>query len=227
MNKIKAIPTTYNGIRYRSRLEATWACFFDSLGWEHEYEPFDLDGYIPDFVLRFPKENVLVEVKPMLEVESERKRHYVRYREVIQSSSLFDRLLLVGRSPWKHEDWEYEKNLCFGYLIAPACRHIDCGQDEDSKNLCLRESILGICEHTKKTMFGVDERSDPKVNCCGMDDVYTYCCQCGLDPYIYTPRSERGRIHALPRECLGKILPSELHLKWFSNAKNKSQWRPS
>lgn len=45
----KAIPTTYNGINFRSRVEARWAAFMDELGWTYEYEPQDFDGYIPDF----------------------------------------------------------------------------------------------------------------------------------------------------------------------------------
>lgn len=45
------IPTNYNSVLYRSRLEAKWAAFFDLLHWEVQYEPFDLQGYIPDFVL--------------------------------------------------------------------------------------------------------------------------------------------------------------------------------
>lgn len=58
-----AIPTRYNGVNYRSRLEAKWARFFDLLEWPHEYEPLDLDGYIPDFVLKF-KKPIAVEIKP-------------------------------------------------------------------------------------------------------------------------------------------------------------------
>ena len=51
---IKAIETYYNGYRFRSRLEARWAVFFDALGVDYEYEPegFKLqDGecYLPDF----------------------------------------------------------------------------------------------------------------------------------------------------------------------------------
>jgi len=60
---LKAIETVYAGTTFRSRLEATWACMFDMLGWTWAHEPFDLDGYIPDFVLGFYKD-VLVEVKP-------------------------------------------------------------------------------------------------------------------------------------------------------------------
>lgn len=59
-----AIRTTYRGITYRSRLEARWAAFFDALGWHHTYEPFDGNGYIPDFLLRTPDGEILIEVKP-------------------------------------------------------------------------------------------------------------------------------------------------------------------
>ena len=35
MGTIKAIETVYNGIKYRSRLEALWAAKMDELGIEH------------------------------------------------------------------------------------------------------------------------------------------------------------------------------------------------
>lgn len=68
MNKFASIPTLYNGIQFRSRLEAKWAAFFDALDWQWSYEPFDLDGWIPDFSInaaRAPLGEVLVEVKPI------------------------------------------------------------------------------------------------------------------------------------------------------------------
>ncbi len=61
---MNAIPTRYAGVQFRSRLEARWAAMFDLLGWRWEYEPIDLDGYIPDFVLQFAQP-LLVEVKPL------------------------------------------------------------------------------------------------------------------------------------------------------------------
>lgn len=61
------IPTLYNGIQFRSRLEAKWAAFFDFLGWKYEYEPFDLDGWIPDFLIKGKPRDILVEVKPVTE----------------------------------------------------------------------------------------------------------------------------------------------------------------
>lgn len=63
---IPAIPTRYQGTLFRSRLEARWAVFFDLVGWPWAYEPIDLAGYIPDFVLRFDAGLVAVEVKPAL-----------------------------------------------------------------------------------------------------------------------------------------------------------------
>ena len=56
---IKAIETQYKGYRFRSRLEARWAVFFDALGlaWEYEPEGFELGGgvrYLPDFRVRYP-----------------------------------------------------------------------------------------------------------------------------------------------------------------------------
>lgn len=63
--KIAAHPTTYAGARFRSRLEARWAAFFDLAGWRWEYEPFDGTGWGPDFLLLGARSNVLVEVKPI------------------------------------------------------------------------------------------------------------------------------------------------------------------
>src|SRR5690349_12918781 len=62
-----AIPTTYASVNFRSRLEARWAAFLDGMGVPWDYEPLELDGYIPDFVLRPPGDDprrVIVEVKP-------------------------------------------------------------------------------------------------------------------------------------------------------------------
>lgn len=64
----RGIPNTYNSQRFRSLVEARWASFFDEVGWDWEYEPFELKGYIPDFVLKF-SEPVLVEVKYELTLE--------------------------------------------------------------------------------------------------------------------------------------------------------------
>ena len=66
---MKAIETQYNGILFRSRLEARWAILFDALKIEWIYEPdcFILSNsqkYTPDFYL--PKFDLYIEVKPSL-----------------------------------------------------------------------------------------------------------------------------------------------------------------
>lgn len=74
---IKAHPTKYNGVHFRSRLEARWAAFFDLAGWEWEYEPIDLKGWSPDFKLTIPcshsecqgRHILLVEVKPYFSLD--------------------------------------------------------------------------------------------------------------------------------------------------------------
>lgn len=63
---IKAIETVYKGYRFRSRLEARWAVFFDALGlvWDYEVEGYELGQglrYLPDFLL--PKLDTIFEVK--------------------------------------------------------------------------------------------------------------------------------------------------------------------
>jgi hypothetical protein len=63
--RIPAIPTKYKGVQFRSRLEARWAAFFDLAGWRWDYEPLDLDGWIPDFVLYGQKRRLFIEVKPI------------------------------------------------------------------------------------------------------------------------------------------------------------------
>lgn len=63
---IKPIETIYKGYRFRSRLEARWAVFFDACGIEYQYEPEGFIGlndtpYLPDFYL--PQFDCYVEVK--------------------------------------------------------------------------------------------------------------------------------------------------------------------
>ena len=77
MSEIKAIETIYNGYRFRSRLEARWAVFFDELEIKYQYEPegFDLgDGYyyLPDFYLT--DDDVWVEIKGKALTDEEREK---------------------------------------------------------------------------------------------------------------------------------------------------------
>lgn len=65
VTSIAPIETRYAGYRFRSRLEARWAVFFDHLNirWEYEPQGFNINGrpYLPDFYL--PQSGLWVEVK--------------------------------------------------------------------------------------------------------------------------------------------------------------------
>jgi hypothetical protein len=84
MSQIKAIETFYKGYHFRSRLEARWAVFFETLGipWKYEVEGYETEvfdrmdmtthepisktvRYLPDFFLpkRWGDGGVYVEVK--------------------------------------------------------------------------------------------------------------------------------------------------------------------
>lgn len=82
---MKPIETIYKGYRFRSRLEARWAVFFDAIDvrWEYEPEGYELSDrtwYLPDFRIYVRHrsctdeyEPVYVEVKGMLSDEDEHK----------------------------------------------------------------------------------------------------------------------------------------------------------
>jgi hypothetical protein len=81
---LKAHPTRYNGVNFRSRLEARWAAYFDLQKINWEYEPIDLIGWSPDFLINFTcvhlkcrgddweskaiEHRILVEVKPYIDL---------------------------------------------------------------------------------------------------------------------------------------------------------------
>ena len=82
MNEIQSLPAFYAGTKFRSRLEARWAIFFDRCGikWEYEPEGYLLeDGtcYLPDFLIHGlvgrVKGDLFVEVKGKLTPEDSDK----------------------------------------------------------------------------------------------------------------------------------------------------------
>lgn len=87
------IETEYNGYRFRSRLEARWAVFFDAVGIKYEYEPegYNLPNgtrYLPDFYL--PDFNIFAEVK------ASRDKDDGKARDFALASSGFDEDAICG-----------------------------------------------------------------------------------------------------------------------------------
>ena len=99
--KFANIPTVYNGTRFRSKLEARWAAMFDLIGWKWDYEPIELNGWIPDFHILNAKRRLLIEVKPTIEEPKD-----VEHK--IESA--------VGLH--QHKEWEEEAMPLAGNTIA-------------------------------------------------------------------------------------------------------------
>lgn len=91
---IKSHPTSYNGVNFRSRLEATWAAFFDLAEIPWSYEPIDLDGWVPDFILH---NQIAVEVKPFFEMHE--MAHFQSTIDRMRASNSPYALVMVGLEP--------------------------------------------------------------------------------------------------------------------------------
>ena len=111
MSNIKPIPTEYKGYKFRSRLEARWAVFFDAccVDWEYEPEGFELTNglhYLPDFLLhgcagRSPSD-LYVEVKGKMTAEDAKKIEAfsgIVYDEGIGITTVDNPLLIVAGIP--------------------------------------------------------------------------------------------------------------------------------
>lgn len=104
MINLKPIETQYNGFRFRSRLEARWAVFFDALGIKYLYEPegFDLGDelwYLPDFYLPEVDGGLWVEVKGVMDKLSEKKIE--KFRDLLTPDRGDCCLFVVGNIPPK------------------------------------------------------------------------------------------------------------------------------
>lgn len=94
---MNAIETYSRGILMRSRLEARWLEFLSTAtGWRMEYEPFDLDGYIPDAIV-MGERPLLIEVKPAASL----RECKALGRRAMRAAFKADRdILVVGCSPF-------------------------------------------------------------------------------------------------------------------------------
>jgi len=106
---LKAIDTKYKGYKFRSRLEARWAVYFDAIGleWEYEKEGFEFDDgtrYLPDFWL--PQVRCWAEVKACKLTTQE------RYKVNKLAKENYPVILLVGvPNTISYEVIEYEGDV--------------------------------------------------------------------------------------------------------------------
>jgi hypothetical protein len=101
MNKIKPIDTIYNGYKFRSRLEARWAVFFDALSIKYEYEKegYELSNgrYLPDFWL-YTEGNgcIIAEIKP----NNYNEQDFLNNAKHLLKDSITSMVWLFVGNPW-------------------------------------------------------------------------------------------------------------------------------
>ncbi|MDR3571756.1 MAG: hypothetical protein P4L81_06215 [Candidatus Pacebacteria bacterium] len=124
---IKAIETSYKGYRFRSRLEARWAVFFETLGVEWKYEPegFELsDGtrYLPDFWLPggsygdtsydppYCNSGFFVEIKPVAPtiIERNKMRLLIADMSPIDGPQTSDWGMILAGDPMDHKEYLFQ-----------------------------------------------------------------------------------------------------------------------
>lgn len=155
---MKAIETEHGGVKFRSRLEARWAVFFDELGieWLYEHEGYEFCGgrYLPDFLL--PTLDVFVEIKPKSPTLRESRRCGWL------AATTGKRVFLFPHAPgaWinndpppaimftqtsRNDEERYDEDDCYEFCSCPVCGKIgveysglgnricgnDCGAEED------------------------------------------------------------------------------------------------
>lgn len=101
---IRAIPTEYRGVMFRSRLESQWARMMDVLEWTWDYEPdLQVGSVIPDFLVSFPSRPVVLECKPAVTQSevSERRRELVRKMGAWLSDDVLRELRVLDHDPMR------------------------------------------------------------------------------------------------------------------------------
>lgn len=147
---IQAIETIYNGYRFRSRLEARWAVFFDEMKvkYKYEVEGFNLDNtrYLPDFYL--PEHKLWIEVKPEKPSEKE-----VRIARQLKSKVGADvHVGILFGEPWVTPDSELsiaitETSYCLLLLDTPIDDDLNClfSQCRRCNKFLFYETITSHC----------------------------------------------------------------------------------
>lgn len=107
---IKAIPTEYKGVTYRSKIEARWAVFFDLAGIRVQYEDeaYELPSgrYLPDFYI--PQLGVFFEVKP---------DNWEDFTEQGELHEATGRPVIVALGPPANNLEEYRRSRNGGFLV--------------------------------------------------------------------------------------------------------------
>ena len=159
---IKAIETRYKGYRFRSRLEARWAVFFDALNlkWEYEPEGFETSAgwYLPDFCVFTPQgAPTWYEIKPQGVHEDEKLNAFeaALNADLTEGQCSTARVSLLSGDPLTVFS-NQEVTICprCGFLAKPAYGfHFD---RSNHPRLNLFEVMVGCWPCDLETPFGGD-----------------------------------------------------------------------
>lgn len=163
---MKAIETVYNGYRFRSRLEARWAVFFDSAGIRYQYEPegFVLsDGtyYLPDFYL--PEHKCYVEVKALdaFNIEYNCDKNTVGFEDgyAVYGQAAYDmthelkcNYLIVFGDPLDVFQLKYSSHL---FTLSECVYHIQATRDTEHEYVCNTGESCHKCNHYNNMVSGI------------------------------------------------------------------------
>ncbi len=148
---VKAIETIYNGYRFRSRLEARWAVFFDKLNitYKYEHEGFDLDGkwYLPDFYL--PDYSYWIEIKPERPNGEEREKAirvciHTQQEVLLFAGDVWHDVKGYGFHPFPSDKKEAKEIVKMAEL------------DDNPECWISKDEFINI--NSDKTLFGIDKR---------------------------------------------------------------------
>lgn len=167
---LKPIATQFKGYKFRSRLEARWAVFFNALGLRWEYEPqgFELrDGtrYLPDFYL--PDQDTYVEIKP--EIRYSPRRIYLAGKFTCEyPAENWRALILPGFSEFNWDDLSPINTPGFHHYVGPFMANPQGHGISDSRpcshgNLLHESDIFEQCLHAIRncdTVFAWIDRLD-------------------------------------------------------------------
>lgn len=165
-----AIETPYKGYRFRSRLEARWAVFYDNLDleWEYEKEGFKLKGqlYLPDFFI--PRLDCWIEIKGQKPSEREQNLARLLARETDRPVFIF-----FGQIPYGsigNEQIEAEQSaymfsetggadINYQWTECPDCRRVGIEFEGRSDRLYCKESYSdAVMREQEKIANPFDDR---------------------------------------------------------------------
>jgi hypothetical protein len=167
--QIKVIETAYKGYRFRSRLEARWAVFFDAMGlkWEYEPEGFDLTENYIKFLAELKEFDPwrLEEFPPLSEITNEKQLWYLPDFYIHDLKTWVEIKPFQSETPWA----------------------------DDIRHEVFPRSLVVIFGHPGKVL--AYETSTAYAACVIHDSPYFFCeCPyCGALGFQYEGRSERNK----------------------------------